>query len=161
MEMVAVQTSVRSIAEKYRVVELSTLREEMTEVNLTDALVSKPGSSASLSLSRFVPGTGGHMVMRHRSATPSSLLIRPNLSNPKIHCQLLSNQQDNLVSLTLDILVSTQASCKHLMSMLASIGLRMGCQYFQSGVLKNLPYYLTCPATPPTPRAYWPWSCTT
>ena len=91
------------------------------------------------------------MVMRHRSATPSSLLIRPNLSNPKIHCQLLSNQQDNLVSLTLDILVSTQASCKHLMSMLASIGLRMGCQYFQSGVLKNLPYYLTCPATPPTP----------
>ena len=64
-----------------------------------------PGSSASLSLSRFVPGTGGHMVMRHRSATPSSLLIRPNLSNPKIHCQLLSNQQDNLVSLTLDILV--------------------------------------------------------
>ena len=41
MEMVAVQTSVRSIAEKYRVVELSTLREEMTEVNLTDALVSK------------------------------------------------------------------------------------------------------------------------
>ena len=101
------------------------------------------------------------MVMRHRSATPSSLLIRPNLSNPKIHCQLLSNQQDNLVSLTLDILVSTQASCKHLMSMLASIGLRMGCQYFQSGVLKNLPYYLTCPATPPTPHAYWPCSCTT
>ena len=41
MEMVAVQTSVRSIAEKYRVVELSTLREDMTEVNLTDALVSK------------------------------------------------------------------------------------------------------------------------
>ena len=41
MEMVAVQTSVRSIAEKYRVVELSTLREDMTEVNLTDTLVSK------------------------------------------------------------------------------------------------------------------------
>ena len=41
MEIVAVQTSVRSIAEKYRVVELSTLREEMTEVNLMDALVSK------------------------------------------------------------------------------------------------------------------------
>ena len=41
MKLVAVQTSVRSIAEKYRVVELSTLREEMTEVNLTDALVSK------------------------------------------------------------------------------------------------------------------------
>ena len=41
MEMVAVQTSVMSIAGKYRVVELSTLREEMTEVNLTDALVSK------------------------------------------------------------------------------------------------------------------------
>ena len=41
MEMVAVQTSVRSFAEKCRVVELSTLREEMTEVNLTDALVSK------------------------------------------------------------------------------------------------------------------------
>ena len=41
MEMVAVQTSVRSIAEKYRVVELSMLREDMTEVNLTNALVSK------------------------------------------------------------------------------------------------------------------------
>ena len=42
--MVAVQTFVRSIAEKYRVVELSTLREDMTEVYVTDALVSKhPG----------------------------------------------------------------------------------------------------------------------
>jgi len=58
--------------------------------------------------------TLSHLI---NSATAATILLRPTLATPRTLCQLLSSQQTNLITPSIDILhvlASTQTSLKHL-----------------------------------------------
>ena len=60
--------------------------------------------------------TLSHLI---NSATAATILLRPTLATPKTLCQLLSSQQTNLITPSMDILhvlASTQTSLKHLIT---------------------------------------------